>query len=671
MREGIQSGEGNSTLMLYMKIFKSYFSLLVLLVFSYTGSHAQIIADSITEKLNAASSDSARVIVLLDAGDAMLATSPPGSFNYYQQALVLSKKINNLRCHAISLGSLGVCYIELNKFDSAIIIFEQSIPLYRQLKDTVKEASVLGNIGNVYLHKKNNVTAIDYYIRSARLWETASNQQWLPMLYANITGLLNDQQEYTRAIEFGNKAVATSRKLGNTQSEINGILNLSESYGRLENFEKQYELLQEVLGLTKKSENSEQIASVYNSLGDYHHKKKQYQIALNNYLEGHSYTQKLGNKYHLIPSSLRLARTYFKMNQNDKALQYIKQAEQLAGEVGERAELHEIFEVRGNIEQQLGNYKLAADYLSKTLILTDSIFTAEASEKVAQAEARYQNEKKQQEILQLEKDKKIQSLTIKQKSTTNYILFGSVAAMLLMGFLGYRNFQHRHKLKQQRITELEKEKQLFATQSLLQGQQEERNRLAKDLHDGLGGMLSGVKLQLGAMKGNLILSEEHGKMFNNALGKLDESIDEMRRVAHNMMPEALMKLGLQHALQDYCDGLSESQPFKIKGEFYGLEKRMDASTEVVVYRIVQELLNNAVKYSGATNILAQVMRHENNVTITVEDNGKGFDKETVLSGTGLKNVRSRVDYLKGQMDIQTSPGKGTSVHIDCTIDSNG
>ena len=226
-------------------------------------------------------------------------------------------------------------------------------------------------------------------------------------------------------------------------------------------------------------------------------------------------------------------------------------------------------------------------------------------------------------------------------------------------------------MQQQQIAELEKEKLLLATQSILKGQEEERSRMAKDLHDGLGGLLSGVKLQLGAMKGNLILSEEHARVFNNALGKLDESISEMRRVAHNMMPEALMKLGLQQALQDYCDGLSEGQSFKINTEFHGLEQRMTPSTEVVVYRIVQELLNNAVKHSGATVILAQVMRQENGLSITVEDNGRGFNKEEVIQGAGLKNIRSRVDYLQGQLDIQSVPGKGTSVHIECTIEMHG
>jgi len=138
------------------------------------------------------------------------------------------------------------------------------------------------------------------------------------------------------------------------------------------------------------------------------------------------------------------------------------------------------------------------------------------------------------------------------------------------------------------------------------------------------------------------------------------------------MPEALLNLGLSQALQDYCDGLSESQQFVINCQLYGLDRRMSPSSEVVIYRIVQELLNNAVKHAGATTILAQVMRQDSRLTITVEDNGKGFDKEQVdaMKTAGLRNIQSRVHYLRGQMDIQSAPGRGTSVHIECTIEKD-
>ena len=286
------------------------------------------------------------------------------------------------------------------------------------------------------------------------------------------------------------------------------------------------------------------------------------------------------------------------------------------------------YELLSKYYEETGDYKQSLIAYKKYSEAKDSLQEDNRRKVTLDLDKKYETQKKEQQL-------KLQQSSIKQKKTLNYILGGSIAALLLISFLSYRTYQQKRKLQEQKISELEKEKLLLATQSILKGQEEERSRMAKDLHDGLGGMLSGVKLQLGAMKGNLILSEEHGRTFNNALGKLDESISEMRRVAHNMMPEALMKLGLQQALQDYCDGLSESQPFKINCEFHALENRMPSSTEIVVYRIVQELLNNAVKHSGATVILAQVIRQGDNLSITVEDNGKGFD----INNAALQKVQ--------------------------------
>jgi signal transduction histidine kinase len=276
----------------------------------------------------------------------------------------------------------------------------------------------------------------------------------------------------------------------------------------------------------------------------------------------------------------------------------------------------------------------------------------------------------------LENEQKIQELSIRQKDITNYILLGSLLVLLIIGSLLYAYNRKKQQLSKQteqlqaqRIKELEQEKLLIAFDSLLKGQEEERSRLAKDLHDGLGGMLSGVKLSLSAMKGNIILTEDNARLFTKTLDQLDNSIGEMRRVAHNMMPEALVKFGLQQAAQDYCDSLSESQHLKIRGQFHGLENRMEPATEIIVYRIIQELLNNIVKHANASEALVQVMRHDMNLAITVEDNGKGFEpaKLEFQKGAGLSNVRSRVDYLKGQMDIRSELGKGTSVHIECSL----
>lgn len=276
------------------------------------------------------------------------------------------------------------------------------------------------------------------------------------------------------------------------------------------------------------------------------------------------------------------------------------------------------------------------------------------------AEERFESEKKEAQIL-------LQDATIQRKNLLNYILIGSTLGLGMLLLLLYRNYRNKQEIQKAKIDELETEKQFFAAQSLLKGQEDERSRLAKDLHGGLGGMLSGVKLQLGAMKGNMIMTEENGVLFNSALNKLDQSIAEMRRVAHNMMPEALLQLGLEQALRDYCESISSVGKFKVSTEFQGLSERMNSSTEVSVYRIVQELVNNAVKHADAENILVQVLIREQSISITVEDDGKGFDAERWEESptAGLKNILSRVNYLGGSMDIKSAPEKGTSIYIEC------
>jgi len=659
-----------------MPILRLYFFPLLITIFVCKNSYAQAEPDTLLNKLNNLSNDSARVIGLLEIGESIEATTPSKSFTYYQQALILSKKIENDRCILSSMHDIGVCYIELNKLDSAIITFEQAIPFAKKLNDTVRIARILGNIGNVYLHKKDRLKGIDYYLQCIRLWETASDQKWLPIVYANINGLLNEQKEYYKALEYGNRGLSLASKLGDENSIINALVNLSETYNLLGKLEEQYKLLERALPLAKAKGSIEQLAAVYENLGDYYYQKKQYQQSLLHYQQNHDYVLQMGNKYALSGSFSMLAQVNNKLNQNDKALEYILEAEKVAEEVGARADLKQIYLTRARLEQQLGNNKQAAEYFSRTLNLTDSLFKVETSEKIADVEAKYQNEKKQLEILQLEKNKKIQALSIRQKSTLNYFLFASVITLLIVGFLIYRNLLHRQQLakqqdelQEQRIRELEKDKQLVAVDSMLKGQEEERSRLAKDLHDGLGGLLSGVKFSLRNMKDNLIVTPDNMAVFERSLDMLDTSIKELRRVAHNMMPEMLTKFGLDEALKEYSNSVTATKLVGVKYQSFGMNERLDSSSEIIIYRIVQELVNNILKHAAASEVLVQLVKEGNRLNVLVEDNGNGFDTAILETnkGVGWTSVKSRVDYLKGRIDIHSEINKGTSVTMEFNV----
>ena len=260
-------------------------------------------------------------------------------------------------------------------------------------------------------------------------------------------------------------------------------------------------------------------------------------------------------------------------------------------------------------------------------------------------------------------------MRLKQKNNFNYILIASATTLLIISLLSYRNYKQKQKLQQLRINELETEKQLTATEAVLKGEEQERTRLAKDLHDGLGGLLSGVKFYLSKMKDNLIITPDNMAVFERSLDMIDTSIKELRRVAHNMMPEMLTKFGLDEALKEYCNTLNATRLLTVKYQSLGMDARLDKSIEIIVYRIIQELLNNILKHASASEAFVQLIRETNRLNVVVEDNGNGFDT-TLLEkskGAGWMNIRSRVDYLKGQLDIHSEPAKGTLVNIEFNI----
>ena len=246
----------------------------------------------------------------------------------------------------------------------------------------------------------------------------------------------------------------------------------------------------------------------------------------------------------------------------------------------------------------------------------------------------------------------------------------SALVLIFISLLFYRSYKQKQRLQQRRISELETLQQLTATEAVLKGEEQERTRLAKDLHDGLGGMLSGIKYSLNTMKGNLIMSPDNHQAFERSMDMLDSSIKEMRRVAHNMMPESLVKFGLDTALKDFCNDINQSGALQVSYQSRGMDNVViEQTTAITIYRIVQELVNNTMKHAAAKTAIVQVSKTNDEISVTVEDDGKGFNPVILQEGKGIgwSNIQSRVKYLKGRLDVRSEPGKGTSVHIELSV----
>jgi signal transduction histidine kinase len=325
--------------------------------------------------------------------------------------------------------------------------------------------------------------------------------------------------------------------------------------------------------------------------------------------------------------------------------------------------LDEGYKYLSDVYAETGRYKLAYDYFQKYKEINDSVINLESKKYATELEKKYESEKKDQQII-------LQQTQLQKRRIVNFILIGSAVTLLIITLLLYRNYRQKQRLQQQRIVELEKEKQISATGAVLKGEEQERTRLAKDLHDGLGGMLSGIKYSLNTMKGNLIMTPENTQAFERSMDMLDSSIKEMRRVAHNMMPEALVKFGLDTALKDFCNDINQSGALLVNYQSIGMEPAaVEQTTAITVYRIVQELINNTMKHAAAKTALVQVTKTGSQLAITVEDDGKGFDASLLRTagGMGWSNIRNRVEFLKGILDVQSGKETGTSVHIEFTV----
>jgi len=312
--------------------------------------------------------------------------------------------------------------------------------------------------------------------------------------------------------------------------------------------------------------------------------------------------------------------------------------------------------------------------MQKFAQLQDSIYSEKRTNALNNLTYKHQSEKKSREIRLLELEKDFAFENNQQQRRALSVLGIGVGLLLL--FIYYINRFYKEKIKnaniikvqndkinQQKINELQDKIQINSMQSMLTGQELERERISKDLHDSLGGLLSTIKLQvdhLSSKESKVELIPEYKK----ATQLLDTAVGEVRSISQNLQPVALNKLGLIPALNDLINRYNTSSGPEIHFQHFGIPKKMDQMVSLGVFRIIQEILNNAIKHAQASEVLVQLNKEDDNIIIHVEDDGVGFDSEAKYKSMGLENIKSRVNYLKGTIEIDSRPNNGTSFLIN-------
>ena len=640
---------------------KKYFVFSVLIC-AWIGLTAQSIMnkDSLLRLLPLARKDTNTVILYINIGQQYETNEPETAKRYYRMAGELSKKMGYTKGVISFINNYTFVLNMQGNYDSSLLLNLQAVDLSKKSNDSLNLAKTLFNTGTSYRNLGEYESAVQYYEEGKQIFEKLGNEG-IGAIGDDILQLLYYQMhQYTKGIHYGESSVAKMRKLNNPDMLGTSLTNLGLNYLSAKNFDKASSLFNEALEISKKIGDKNMEQSQYMNMGDVLLQKGDFEN-MKLYMDK---ALVLSKELELHESELIATKGlsfYYQYKKNYKlAEKYAAEALSLSYRFNLRIQRQKVFALFSALSYSMQDIKQGDYYATQNTLLGDSILNENIQNNTLKLEKKYESEKKDKQIL-------MQRVKLQKRFFLTISLIGSTVTLLIILLFFNRTNKHKQKIQQQRIIELETQQQLTATEAVLRGEEQERTRIAKDLHDGLGGMLSGIKHSFTTMKGNLVMTPENHQAFERSLDMLDSSISEMRRVAHNMMPEALVRFGLNTALNDFCNDINQSGALKITYQSIGLEDvAIDQTIAITLYRIVQELINNTMKHSGATSAIVQLTKSNGQLSVTVEDNGKGFDTAILKNnkGIGWVNIQNRVEFLKGKLDITSKEREGTSVHIE-------
>lgn len=526
------------------------------------------------------------------------------------------------------------------------------------------EQKFMQNEKNIFvrdLAEKYYSNAINTYYKKKNEMATATNLSFVAINLANLYLQFYPKNYQGKVIKYANlaKEIAEQNHQSDHVAAANGILAELSLQNNEVSTAKNY-LLNSLIKVNENTIPDKNILlSLYLSLSDIEDREGNYKETLRYYkLYTSTYKEIYDNEQAQI--SKRLEAQFDKERQQQQMIRLQLEAEK------KEQQIQLMHSLGIQQEQELENSRLSEEFQRKQLKLT-RLESDKRSQELTISEqnlrlSKLENKNRKDELVNY-----ITELNFKNK-LNKYYIFSIIFFIALLALLLYALKQRNKHLKQREELyklEIEQERQnskISTLTALLDGQEQERARLARDLHDGLGGLLSGTKIQLTHLNDKI---DNHSKKdMAKSIHQLDGAVDELRRVAHNLMPDLLLKYGLEEALKEYAIRMSNEQ-LDIDVQFLSYTNSLDKENQLLVYRIIQELVNNAIKHANAAQIIIQFVEDETNYSVTVEDDGKGFDMNNtkLTKSAGLHNIQSRIQFLKGQLNIHSEIDLGTSIEF--------
>lgn len=685
--------------------------LLTAIFYSNTNIYGQEKKIVVVGAINKIAIDTNEIISLNKQATTILEKDTNKALLLLQKALHFSKHANYTRGMALSYHNIAHYYNQKKQFEHAIayeklslqqyILLRQKIDIlnsylslstlytfvadYPQVKALYNRAAGFVNtqnkqemhllsklrirLGSIYVTTGNYDSASYHYQKVVEANTIADTANYLILAYAyNGLGIVNNKiDNYANAELYYKKA----EQLGNICRD-SGIITISLcNAGAMHYNNKNYKAClsssAKALAIArKKSFLNHAAVSAYNIALILITENKP-QEALPYSIESYNYGEKTKQPKYAIIGSYILGNNYVALKQYDKAIKYLVPALEKAKETGQIDNIANAYDRLAAAYAGLKQYDKAFQYSDAYVTIRDSLQSKEVAEKITNTEMQYKTAEKDKEIT--EKKLLLSQQQNKLKEKNIWLISISACALLLTTILIgiYTRKKHKEHLQQERIVNMEQTQEILMLKARMDGEEAERARLARDLHDGIVVHFSAVKMNLS------VLPEEHQSLlhstdFKRIIEHLDNATSELRKTAHNLLPDALLEGGLSEAIYYFCNDIEKSTGLTIDYQQYVDLPRFIPTVELSIYRIVQELLQNICKHAKATNVIVQISLAENILNITVEDNGIGYNDGNVSKNSiGIKNIRNRVAALNGHLDIEGRPNMGTTVYMELNI----
>ncbi len=635
--------------------------------------------DSLLAIANRVPNDKAKLNALTDLQHYYFEKGQYDSALYYsKRSLPVAIELKNVDDIAQAHYNIGLGFTQLTKYDSADAHVDEIERLRPQIKDTtilINAYNTRALLGN---YRSDFESAVDALMKAAELIElskTKSVQNLLAQTYGNIGHNLIAEKQIEKGIEYEKKALLLKGYPYKKRYDVMIHLDLFGAYLELGDLTTGRLHLDSAVEGNKDLNNIAVSVLVAYNKGVYYNAVHDIPQALAAYQESYRLGVQGGTEYYKAEIASRLAQIYLKQNNYPQAEKFALEGNEIAKRLSDLRVAAETYNTLSQIASGRKDFRKALDYASLYKTFSDSATNQETQQASLALENRYQHQKREKEIAALTAANVAQELDGVKKD--RLLIGGSIlsAAIIAILALSYFNSKQRRAiaekeqiLQQEQIKFLERQQQVVSLQSMINGQETERTRIAKDLHDGLGGLFSTVKMYFSTLQHkNPELGND--ELFQKGYAIVDTASVEVRRIAHNMMPEVLMKLGLVNALKDLCDSITSGKLLTVSLEVHGMNARLNNTTEIMLFRIIQELLTNIIKHAQASEAIIQCIREESRLSVIVEDNGRGFNTAEAEAGAhaGIETVKTRVDYLKGKMTIDSQQNVGTTVMMDFLI----